>query len=104
MATLNIPWEANPNQTFLIDLDSQTIRLRLYWNATTSTWYFDMEGITFDTILNGIAMVIGVDLLAPYAVRELGQMWIVDMDEKDTPPDFDQVGDRFQFLYVERGV
>lgn len=101
MATLEVPVTPTPSQQFTIDLDGQTVDISIRWNATAEQWVMDLVGVTFTTTLNGITLVTGVNVLAPYAVRELGQLWVVDLEEKNEEPDFDNFGDRYQLLYVE---
>ena len=102
MATQIIPLTPEPSQEFTIDLDGQTIQLNVRWNATAGQWFMNLVGITFDTIINGITLVTGINLLDAYAVRELGELWMVDLDEENAEPDFDNFGDRFQLMYVTK--
>ena len=102
MTTLIIPTTPNPSQQFTIDLDGQTVDMSIRWNATTEQWVLDLTGITFVTSVNGITLVTGVNVLEIYAIRELGQLWVVDLEEKNSEPDFDNFGDRFQIMYVEK--
>lgn len=102
MTNFIIPVSPKADEEFTIDLDGETVRIRTRWNATMAQWFMDMDGITFDLILNGIALVPGLQLLEPYAVRELGQLWIVDGEELGAEPDFDGFGDRFQLMYVNK--
>ena len=95
-----IPVAPKPSTQFTVDLDGETVDLTIRWNSTAEQW--DPVGVTFTTTLNGVVLVAGVDLLAPYAVRELGQLWLVDLEAKLEEPGFDDFGDRFQLLYVER--
>jgi len=101
MGNLIVPVTTDPAQQFTVDLDGQTVDLSIRWNSTTEQWVMDFTAITFTTNINGIAMVTGVDLLGPYAVREVGQMWVVDLEEKNEEPTLDGFGDRFQLMYVE---
>lgn len=103
MANSIIPVTPEPHQQFTIDLDGETVDLTIRWNATSEQWVMNFVGVTFETTVNGIALVTGVDLLGPYAVREVGQIWLVDLEAKNgepgSPEDAD-FGDRFQLLYV----
>jgi hypothetical protein len=101
--TFNIPVNPVPVETFVIDLDGHSVRLKTRWNPTIAMWFMDISGITFETTVNGIALVPGVKLLEPYAIRELGEMYLVDLNDTDGNPDFDSFGDRFQLLYIPKG-
>lgn len=105
MANLVIPVAPDPYTQFTIDLDGQTVDITIRWNATLHQWIMNLVGITFDTTVNGIALVTGIDLLSPYAIRELGQLWLVDLEEKNgepSNPEAADFGDRFQLIYVEK--
>ena len=101
MSDLSIPVTTDPHQQFTIALDGETVDLTIRWNATAQQWIMDFVGVTFTTTIKGVAMVTGVDLLGPYAVNEVGQMWVIDSEEKNEEPTFDDFGDRFKVLYVE---
>lgn len=105
MANLVIPVTPDPYSQFTIDLDGQTIDLTIRWNATLEQWIMNLSGVTFETTVNGITLVTGVNLLGPYAIRELGQLWLVDLEEKNSEPGDPETadfGDRFQLIYVEK--
>jgi hypothetical protein len=101
MANRIIPVTTDPSQQFTIDLDGQTVDLSIRWNATAQQWVMDFNALTFTTVINGLVLVTGVDLLGPYAVREIGQLWLVDLEEKNEEPTLSNFGDRFQLMYVE---
>lgn len=102
MSIVIIPTTPVPSQQFTIDLDGQTLDVKIRWNATAKQWVANFIGVTFPLELNGITLVTGVNILGPYAVRELGQLWVVDLEDKGSEPDFDNFGDRFQIMYVEK--
>ena len=104
MADLVIPVTPDPYQQFTIDLDGQTVDITIRFNATLQQWIMNLAGVTFSTTVNGITLVCGLELLSPYAIRELGQLWLVDLEEKNGEPGDPEAadfGDRFQLLYVE---
>jgi len=104
MANLIIPLTSDPHYQFTIDLDGQVVDLTVRWNATCQQWFMNFVGVTFDATINGIALVCGVSLLGPYAVREVGQFWLVDLEEKNGEPGSPEtadLGDRFQLMYIK---
>lgn len=101
--TFTIPTKPVPVESFTVDLDGQSLKLTTRWNATMNQWFMDLSGITFETTINGIALVPGVRLLEPYAVRELGEMILLDLYDQNGDPDFDTFGERFQLMYIPKG-
>jgi len=45
-------------------------------------------------------LVLGIDLLAPFAINRLGSMFITDNEDKYEPVDFDGFGSRFKLVYL----
>lgn len=105
MAVLDIDLNPSPQFDFSIDLDGQTVELNFKWNLTGQYWTFGLKGQTLTDEINGAALVTGINLLAPYAVRELGELWCIDMQELGEDPDtLDGLGDRWVLLYIEIGT
>ena len=102
MAIKTIPLTANAFYTFDIELDGKQCRFTFRWNTTDNAWYMNIEGISFELLLTGIKCVSGANLLAPYAVIELGGLYIIDTEDKNRDPDFDNFGDVYKLLYVEK--
>jgi len=100
MISFVIPTVPEPDQQFTIDLDNETVDITLRWNETAKFWVMDMKGLTFNLDIKGIALGPGVDILSPFAIRELGRLWIIDTDNLNYNPDFDNFGNRYQLLYV----
>lgn len=61
------------NQIFTISLAGVQYQLKVKWNDANQTWVLDIYDATGSIpIICGIAIVTGVDLLAPYAYLGLG--------------------------------
>jgi len=97
-----IPLTPNPDYSFQIDIEDQTVELSIRWNLVDQCWYMDIFGVTFDLDLKGLKLVGGVNLLKPHAVLELGGLYILDAEEKAQDPDFDLIGDRYILIYVTK--
>ena len=100
MPNLTIPLEPNPSYSFEIELDGVLVEFDVHWNSVAESWFFNMKNDEIGLELNGLKMVGGVDLLEAYAVRELGQLFAVDVEGLNDDPNFDDVGDRFRLLYI----
>lgn len=81
-------------------LEELNILFYIRWNIVDLAWYMDLEIIETETIIKGIKLVGGVDLLKQYAIIELGKMFMVDTEEKFQNPDFELIGDRYKLIYV----
>ena len=95
-----IPTTPTPDYEFLIDLEDQTLQMRIRWNSIEGAWYLDITGVSFTLELQPLKLVGGVDLLKPHAVLELGGLQILDTEEKFEDPDFDLMGDRYKLMYI----
>lgn len=84
-------------------IDGESYRLTLRWNQTSETWYLDIEGLTVDLHILGIALIVGSDLLRPFAILELGSLYVVDLENRDENPTREGLGDRFRLVHLSRG-
>ncbi|MFG1260017.1 hypothetical protein V5F79_22075 [Xanthobacter flavus] len=102
MATVyEIPVKAGAgNQTLSIDLAGKTYRLSLAWrNAKDAGWTLDIADADRNPLVNGVPLVTGADLLAPY--RHLGfsgSLFVTTDGAPDVPPGFAELG-RTAHLY-----
>lgn len=106
MAVLEIPINpTSPRFSFSVDLDGHTVDLSFSWNLTGQYWTFGLKGQTLTDTINGAAVVTGIDMLAPYAIRELGQLWCIDSrDLGEDPNTIEGFGTRWFLMYVEIGT
>ena len=105
MAIVEIPIN-NPTREFSIitDLDSQTVDLSFKWNDTGQYWTFSISGQNLTDEVYNAAVVSGVNLLRPYAIRELGELYCIDTTDLGEDSDFDNFGSRWVLLYIEKGT
>lgn len=96
---LSIPISPLPDQSFKTALDGETVRIRLFWVANAGSWFMDIEGVSFDLDVSGLRVCTGVLLLGGLAIREIGDFFILDMEEKLADPDYDGLGGRYQLMY-----
>jgi hypothetical protein len=103
MAAVTIPI-LNPEKQlkFSIILDNQKVEFVFRWNLTGQYWTFELTGQTLTDEVHGAAVVSGADLLGPYAIRELGQLYCLDTKDLNEDPDFDNFGTRWVMVYVEK--
>ncbi|NIV93790.1 hypothetical protein GWN42_13575 [candidate division KSB1 bacterium] len=97
-----IPLTPEPDYSEIVEIESQTVELSVRWNLLDEGWYLDIVGQTFELELLGLKLVGGVNLLKPFAVLELGGLFLLDTEEKFEDPDFDLIGDRFILIYVTK--
>jgi hypothetical protein len=99
-ANLIIPLEPDYAYPFNYVLEGLNVQFDVRWNFTDAAWYIDLEIIDTGTIVRGIKLVGGKNLLEQYAVTELGKIFMVDTEGQFADPDFDNIGDRYKLLYI----
>lgn len=94
MATFEIPLVANP-QRFQITLSGVEYQVAVQWrNADEAGWVLDLYDVSGVAILQGLPLLTGCDLLAPYEHLALGgQLWVQTTADPDAVPTFDNLGD-----------
>jgi hypothetical protein len=102
MAVLRLPVTNDFWYQFEVDLDGNTYQLSFSWNFTDSAWYMDLVGLTNTVDFTEIKITSGVDILSPFAIIELGQLFAIDLDNESLDPNQNDFGDRYQLLYVEK--
>ncbi|MCP4712578.1 MAG: hypothetical protein GY869_28470 [Planctomycetes bacterium] len=98
---IDINLKVNPYYRATKTLDGNAYALRVHWNTYTEKWYMSIEGLNNDVDIKGIALMAGKDLLAPYGYSdELGELWIIDNQEGNADPNYDDIGARFTLEYT----
>ena len=100
MTAILINVKTLPYYTGLKTLDGNRYRLRISWNLYTEKWYLQIEGLTNDVDIKGIALLCGKDLLAAHGYRELGELWVIDNSGANEDPDYDNFGSRWTLEYT----
>jgi hypothetical protein len=72
------------------------------WNTADKAWYMDLSSVETGTVLKGLKLVGGSNILRPHAVAELGKIFVVDTEGKQENPNYEDFGDRFKVLYVPK--
>lgn len=86
MSTFEIPLLPATPQQLSVQINGATYGLSLWWNDQDNggTWYLDLADASDVPLVNGIALVPGVDLLAQYAYLSFGFELLA---VSDTDPD-----------------
>lgn len=93
MANYEIPLTPD-GQRFTITLSGTDYQLRVQWrNSTEGGWTLDIGDVSGKPIVNGIPLVTGCNLLAPYAYLGFtGGLWVQTTAEPDAVPTFENLG------------
>lgn len=92
MAQYEIPLSPN-SQSFQIAILGTMYNMRVMWNVAMSSWILDIADANNTPILNGIPLVTGTDLLAPYAYLNFGGTLTVFTDgDLDAVPTYSNLG------------
>jgi len=100
MTIVYLPFKPEPADYFEAELEGIAWQIYYRWNGTDSAWYMDLSSVQTGTTLKGLKLVSGSNILRPHAVTELGKIFVVDTEGKETDPNFDDFGDRYKVLYV----
>lgn len=102
MATISEIPLSGENQTFPITLNGTAYRLTFtYRDADEAGWIMAIADTDGTTILSGVPLVTGCDLLAPYAHLGLGgAMLVVSDGEPDAVPTFDGLGSTSHLYWI----
>lgn len=107
-----IPFQAFPEQTFRVTLGGILYTWRVYWSEFDETlkelagadylpggkWYADIEGGQLR--IGGMGLVSGCDLFERFGIPEIGQLWIVDSEEKLTDVSYESLGVNHQIVFI----
>jgi len=95
-----IPLFVDSRYSFKIDIENNVYEFHLHWNTEADAWYLDIEGISNTVDKKGIRLSTGVNLLKPYAIREMGALYMFDAEGAGLDPDYDNIGSRYVMYYV----
>ena len=105
-------FEETPEHVFKCSLDGITCSIRIYFteyddvisgivqDGANGKWFIDIESSRFD--VKGIALVCGVNLLDPYAIMDIGQLWIVSSTDDDEDPNSYPMNAKYKLLYLTK--
>jgi hypothetical protein len=100
---MDIKLNSNSNYSVQCSLDDANYRLSFRWIENELAWYMDLDGLTDTNIaVHSIRLVGGVDLIEPYGLVDLGEMWLVDMSGAHREPTYDTFETDFVLYYVEK--
>lgn len=99
MTDLFLPTTNQPYTEYQVKLDNEAYTITTRWNETDESWYMDIVGVTNGVTYLGLKIVGGVDIIGPFAILEMGSLYLIDLEEKYEDPDFDNFGDRYRVLY-----
>lgn len=100
MTPYEIPLKAE-GARFTIALGARSYQVTVRWNEVASTWILDIASSTGQALVQGIPLVTGVDLLAPFAYLSFGGSLYVQTDHDiDAIPTVDNLGATSHLYFV----
>lgn len=89
------------NQNFAITLAGVQYQVTVRWNDANQAWTLDIADSNGNAIVSGIAVVTGVDLLAPYKYLNFGGELIAQTtNDVDAVPNFSNLGSTGNLYFV----
>lgn len=100
MTAYEIPLISQP-QTLSISLAGTTYNLRVTWCNPLGAWVLDVNDVNDDPIVNGIPLITGINLLAPYAYLGIGGRLVVQSDfDVNAMPTFANLGQTSHLYFL----
>jgi hypothetical protein len=91
---LVVPLTSDPAQSFDVQLGDDKLTIEARFNDRSNSWTFDLtDANTQETLVTGVPLLIGQDMLAPYALGR-GGLVATDLSSTDTDAGPDDLGDR----------
>lgn len=97
MKIFEIPLRSG-SQKFITTLNGKAYQLRLIWRAPVG-WFLDIAKTDTTPLVNGIAVVTGVNLIQQYQHLIKGELWVYTEGLEN--PDYQSVGDTLKLYWVE---
>lgn len=104
MALIELPVSPGViDQSFSLRLDGAVYSVRLRFNTRAGFWALDLGAADGAELLAGLAVRLGVDLLAPYADDRFppGRLFAVNYVADYAEPDRDSLGRDVAIVYEE---
>jgi len=97
---LVVPFTSDYDQRFITQLGDDKFALDARWNERGQAWSFDLtRDSDGEVLLAGAPLLIGQDLLAPYALG-IGGLLATDLDRKDSDAGPEDLGTRVIVAYL----
>jgi hypothetical protein len=100
MPVYNIPL-TNKNQRVQTSLLGVTYILVVRWNALANLWYLDINDVNNESVLNGIPMTAGVNLLKQFAYLGIGGALVAqNVNNPNLPIGYEDLGQTGFILFI----
>lgn len=100
MKAYEIPLTPGRNQTVSVVLLNATYRLTLQWREAAQTWFLDIADDAGNPLVQGLALVLGSNLLHQHQHLGIGGGLVVIFDTGTDAPTFDNLGQSAHLLFI----
>ena len=102
MAYYELPIDNTADQSFTVTLDGAVYRIHLRYNSRARFWAMDILDAADTQLVMGLAVRLGIDLLAQYADRfPPGRMFAINYADPYVEPNRDNMGSDVRLVYQE---
>jgi hypothetical protein len=88
-----------PSQNFRITLNGTSYHMTARWNSRASFWTLDIADENETTVISGLALRSGVDLLEPFTFG-IGQLYMYDATETSTEATLSNISSDVFLIYL----
>ena len=99
---LDIPFSGAAKENLDINLGGQELTLSVRYASISDSWAMDVldRSVNPSTpLLTGVRIVVGVDMLAPYAL-ELGSLYAINLTSPGNDPGREDLGSAVRVVYL----
>lgn len=96
-----LPFTGFPKESMEVTLEGRALGVKVQFSNLLETWSMDMIDLDGDvpvTLIEGIVMMIGADIFAPYAL-ELGGLFLEPTTDRRVDPKRDELGVRVRMVH-----
>jgi hypothetical protein len=100
IAAFEIPLSGE-SQSFGVTLAGAQYQLLVQWRNAVQTWFLDIADASGNPLVQGIALVTGVDLLGQHKHLGIdGSLFVVSDDDPGAMPTYDNMGTGSHLYFV----
>ena len=94
-----IPFTGSPRERIVFDMEGRAIEVLAQYSDVSGAWSVSLTDVESGPLVSGVRVVLGLDLLAPYALRVGGLVAFATSDPRRDPGK-GELGSRVRLVHV----